>query len=193
MGSWKLIGSKWVINSEHTTQLEPTTRGITIGKPPAGFVHEGKKDLRRYDKPSDSEIRHAMEEDEQIYKKQLDVNGIVNDAQMGLSSGKIKIDKEVINENDRRINNYGSITDERGITHILPKYKLPQLTQQSNVINPVIASEKGVSFIEDKERVEIKIGRPEPCNLPERTNIKKLEQLAIDAAYRGENKNRTFG
>jgi hypothetical protein len=180
MGKWRLIGGAWVISDEYTHQNEPTIHGITPGQPPAGFVHEIKKDLRRYDKPSDSEIRRAVEEDEKYYKDKLNTDGIVQDAKKGLESGQIKIDPEVIDEREKKINNHGSVVDERGITHILPKYKLP-------------VEESKVNFTENEESVSITLGRAESGNLPERTNIKKLEQLAIDAARRGENKHKTFG
>ena len=134
-GKWKYIDGKgWIAQDEHTIKFEPDTRGITPGHPPGFKILHGeyKKDnLRKFDKPDDTQIKQLQKEDEQ--KDKLDIGQIVEESKKDLESGKIKIEEGVLanlNKNKyERVNAFAPIVDDRGITHIMPAHKAQTIEQ----------------------------------------------------------------
>ena len=122
---WLLLNGAWVLQNPSTAngQLEPISRGITQGHAPGFVIKHGeyKRDnLRKFDKPSESQIKALEREDEEATKKALDVEPIVYESKRDLQIGKIRISPDVLKERDKRIVPFKAIEDERGITHVVP-------------------------------------------------------------------------
>lgn len=134
-GRWTLVDGKWVAKDQHSAP-EPTSRGITEGLPPAGFVHgptpaQRADRFRRFDRPSEAQVQQSirrMEEEHEARKNRV-VSDLVHGAARDLESGKVRISDEVLEKNLP----FGSTVDERGIKHILPKYRLPEKPERAEV------------------------------------------------------------
>lgn len=171
-GRW-VIGAGGVItpakNWEHNTQSEPTTHGITVGQPPAGFVHGGEKapkGERRFDKVTDAQIKRAMQEDADYFKKQGDIAPVVYEAKQDLESGKIQFANDVI-RSDGSMAPYGAVEDEKGRTHIIRQDKIPPA--------PVVAPVERVSAMVMPAKSG---GTPAPGSP---TNIKSVMKKGFNA------------
>lgn len=122
-GHWTLINGKWVAQDEHSLG-QPTSRGIEAGSPPAGITRSRvRSNQRRFDLPSDNQIKALEKEDNDKIKAIYDSEKIVNETKIDLKTGKIKVDPKVLE--NRRIKPFGYITDERDITHIIPRENMP--------------------------------------------------------------------
>lgn len=204
-GAWKYDAKlgKFVAASDHNQNSEPTQRGIVIGKPCGGAIRNpthltlSEQVRKRYfDKPSESQIKQLIEED-QVKSHAAEV---VRESKQDLESGKMRINLEVINQRGKRIIPFGHITDDRGITHIVPEDKAKAW------------SEKDLKSLENSTRREIeermakteikvpgavmRIERPKPCApppgevvLPERHFI----DAGLEAVKQGTHKGRTVG
>lgn len=122
---WSLVNGAWVLNNPSTAngQSEPISRGITPGQAPNFSIKHGeyKRDnLRRFDKPSESQIKALEREDEEATKKAIDVEPIVMQSKKDLQIGKIRISPDVLRERDKKITPFTSVEDERGVTHVIP-------------------------------------------------------------------------
>lgn len=150
-GKWQLINGTWIRQDVHSSN-EPTKRGIIDGYAPAGFVHTALKyeKNRRFDKPSDDEIRRAQNEDNEYTNKAIDITSTVRESKQDLQSGKIKIESNVIDDSNKRIRPFSSVTDDRGVIHIIPQEKVQvQLAQPTNA-SPL----PGEKVVEMKDMIE---------------------------------------
>lgn len=131
-GNWTLKGGVWVSKDAHNTQPQPTVRGITPGQGSA--VHTGapktlarlQDKFRRFDKPSEDQINRLIKEDEEAEAKERDCTPTVYEAKKDLESGKIRVSDEIIDEKNKTIKPFASLTDGNGITHVLPAHKVPE-------------------------------------------------------------------
>ena len=129
--------AKWLRNPDGTWtprdtaaqdsgQTAPTSRGLTGA--PNFKIGDGnwKRDakFRKFDKPSDSQIRSLIREDEEKKQKEMDTTPLIHQTRRDLESGKIKIHAGVLSDINKRVNPHGAIKDSRGITHIVPVDKL---------------------------------------------------------------------
>lgn len=122
---WSLINGAWVLNNPSTAngQTEPISRGITPGQAPNFTIKHGEyknDNLRRFDKPSESQIKALEREDEEATKKAIDVEPVVIQARKDLQIGKIRISPDVLRERDKKITPFTSVEDDRGVTHVIP-------------------------------------------------------------------------
>lgn len=166
MIDWRLIDGVWKKFNLHRVEDEPPMRGIEYGKPPGGIIRGPNLDrFRRFDRPSDSQIKSLEREDEERFKKEVDPTPAIEEAIEGLKIGKIQISSDVIDEKNKQIKPFGSVQDERGRTQILPQEK--------------------VRFIQGKVEA---VHESEP-----RITEKQLIDMAIEGAKKGQNIGRIFG
>ena len=165
MAKWKqLADGTWVPNDSFSTG-QPIVRGFTQGQAPAGFVHGPNPDRnRRYDKPNDAQIRSLMEEDEKTKKEAIGAEVAINDAKEGLRTGRIRVADEILRPQERKILPHAAVTDDRGITHIVPE-----------------------------DKVSVTIEKPTEGTLQSNTDMKQLQNMALDAVKAGKHRGRTFG
>jgi hypothetical protein len=170
---WVLTPSGWQkIGPSESTQ--PKTYSLTEGQAPYGVVRASKpKDTRRFDKPNDAQIRALIEEDNERDRKALGIEECVIGAKKGLESGQIRVSDEVMDDKNKRVLPHGHVTDERGVTHIIPLDKVPPKPEYV-------------------ERVE-SISKPTEGNLPSRTSLQQLQHTALEQLKQGNHRGRTFG
>lgn len=111
----------WTSTSEHSTAAQPTVRGITQGRPPAGRCALPKRKInRRYDAVTEEQISKLRAEDDAELQRDLDVAPVYQEAARDLRSGKIRIREDVIKERDRNVVPFKAVEDDRGVTTIVP-------------------------------------------------------------------------
>lgn len=154
MAKWRVSNGKLVPypGTEHHGATPPEPKGVTAGEPCAGIVRApARKDTRRFDKPSDSQVRHLIEEDEAYFAKQTGIGTAVTEASQELREGTMQIDSSVIDETNKRILPFGSVQDGK-VTRIVPQSKVPKAAPMADPAPPSTAY---VNFT-----------RPEPVNPP---------------------------
>ena len=159
MAKWVHKNGAWVlVNPSTTDRSEPIIRGVPLdGKAPAISIKHGawKSDkYRKYDKPTEADIKKLEKEDDDRRKKELDIEPTVMEAKRELQSGKLRVDEECLKESDKRIVPFGSVTDERGITHVVPKYKLPASEQAKQFDIKSISPDVSPEQLNDGKRGE---------------------------------------
>lgn len=204
-GAWKYDAKlgKFVAASSYNETAEPVSRGITVGSPCGGTIHNpGHLTLaerlrqRYFDKPTESQIRGYVEED----KTKSQMEQVVRESKKDLESGKMRINLEVLNARDKKIIPFSHVTDDRGITHILPVDKARAYSEQDlrNLENQTRKElEEKIARTEIKipgqsMRVEMPRDCPPPAGevvQPERHFI----DAGIEAVKQGNHKHRTVG
>lgn len=124
-GRWQ-IGADGVIRpakgwENRNSTSAPTTHGITVGQPPAGFVHSGPK---RADRPDAGQIAQLMREDEELAKKEMSTQLVLDEAKEELRTGKMRIDPEIFSQT-HGVLPHGHVEDAQGRTHVVRADKLP--------------------------------------------------------------------
>lgn len=167
-GKFKLIDGIWVAQDNHSAAA-PTGWGITPGQPCGGSIRnpthltlQEKLRQRWFDKPSEAQIKALEQED----APKSNAEEVVREAKQDLQSGKMRVSPEVIQGG--RIIPFGHVTDERGITHIVPqdqakKYSAEEFQRmQTNAAKEI---EERYNKTEVKVEGETQsIGRPIPAS-----------------------------
>lgn len=199
-GKFRLINGVWVSQDSHGA-TQPLNRGITDGQPPGGSIRnpthltlQEKLKQRWFDKPSEVEIKRAMEEDD----FSTNMTEVVMETKKDLASGKMRVDSDVVR--DKKIIPFSHITDERGVTHVLPEDKVKKYTEEELIVlKGNLAKEIKESYDKTEMRLEgvnQSVGRPMPANpLPgEKVSTEKdLISRALEGVSKGIHKGRTFG
>lgn len=149
MARWSQVNGVWTCKNPSTTdRTEPISHGIPLdGKAPGIVIKHGQWKLdnkRKFDKPTERDIKKLEDEDDARRAKTMDIEPVVMEAKKDLESGKIRVDGECLREADKRITPFGHVTDERGVTHVLPRYKLPPVEQDKQFNTNVLGNIKDV-------------------------------------------------
>lgn len=122
-GHYTLVNGVWVRKGqgEHLN-AEPPDRSASLAEgAPAVHVPTPKpKVFRKFDAPSEHDIKRRMKEDDDERAKITDVTPLVYQTKKDLESGKIQVDDRVLNQREKRFNANTSIVDEKGRIHVLP-------------------------------------------------------------------------
>ena len=129
MAKWRITNGRLVPapGQEHWGATPPEPVGLTPGEPP--HVHVGaahRKDNRRFDKPSESQIKDIEREDQAYFDAQVDIGAVHAEVKKDLASGKIQIDPSVIDSQSGRVTPFGSVEEPDGVTRIVPQNKVPR-------------------------------------------------------------------
>lgn len=135
-GKWRLKDGILVPMDTAAELSSPPESKPMDGAPMYAIKHgEWKKDaLRKFDKPSDSQIRSLIREDEEKKQKEMDTEPLIKQTKRDLETGKIKIHSGVLNDINKRVNPHGAEVDSRGVTHIVPIEKTKP--EVSATVNP---------------------------------------------------------
>ena len=187
-GQWELKDGVWVSKNSHTTQAQPTDRSKSLlqGKAPFGLVRTGTTEqrkldnLRRYDKPSEDQIKKLQREDEEETRKRLDVAPVVGEAKKDLESGKIRIHPGVLHNLNKKhydkVVPFSSVQDGE-ITHIVPQDKTEQPEIKGKSPEELYAEMK--KQFPTEERVTASIGMSQPGNLAPMVEERDLVEGAM--------------
>lgn len=142
-GSWSPV-DRAAMEAHVDGQQGPITRGID--GPPNYSIKNGewKRDsMRRFDKPSDSQIQSLMKEDEEKRKKEMDTEPLIRQTKKDLEAGKIRIHPGVLSDINKRVLPHAAEVDSRGITHIVPVDKLTpeKYAEVKGTIKPEVSAE----------------------------------------------------
>ena len=192
MGVWQYIDGKWTCKSDPNA-IPPKNPGITPGVPPAVRVRHGlmdqirRENRRRFDKPTEAQIEALRKEDEAASK--VPVEEIVRETKKDLSTGKIKVDPRVLHglhgKNYERIVPHGHITDEKGVTHILPKDKLVEISKDYNTPEQLYERMKSEA---PPEKVDFQVGPPQEGNIGGPSQGSVIESSLMKAKIEGRDK-----
>jgi ribosomal protein L9 len=204
MSKWELKDGEWIARDKHNTQEQPTDRSKDIleGNAPNYFIKTGtteqrKKDnLRRFDKPSERQIRQLEKEDEEEVRKRTDITPVVHETKKDLESGKIRIHPGVLHNLNKKyyekVNPHSSVTDEHGVTHILPQNVAASITQGAK--SPEDLYEEMKKSFNEEHKVTASLGQTMPGNLTPQIEEKDLIEGAMQSVKvnRGKFRGRTI-
>ena len=192
-GKWELIDGVWVSKSAHNTTAQPTDRPIYHGQAPGVIIRHGlmdrirKDNQRRFDKPTEAQIKALEQEDAEASR--VPTEEIVRDTKRDLESGKIKIDPRVLHglrgNNYEKVVPHGHITDERGVTHILPKDKLQEISQDYKTPEDLYQRMKSEA---PPEKVDFQIGPATEGNIGGPSQGTVIESSLTKAKLEGRDK-----
>lgn len=153
MAKWRLVGgilTPMDTAAQDSPLPESKTEGILeTGQAPGYVVKHGewKRDLlRRFDKPSDSQIKGYEKEDEEEKRKRTDITPVVKEAKKDLETGKIQIHPGVLhglnNKGYDKVVPFTSEVDERGVTHVVPEKVKVEMGKTMEGTAPPMIEEK---------------------------------------------------
>lgn len=189
-GQWQLKDGVWISKNDHNTQARPTSHldELSQGKAPNWIVRSGTTEkrkldnLRKFDKPSEHQIKQLEKEDEEAARKRLDVTPVVHETKRDLESGKIRVHPGVLrNLNKKYYEKVVPFTsvEEGGITHIIPQQDEPITTTKSP---EELYSELKKKFeSQQEEKVIASIGRSEPGGMAPPIEEKDLIEGSIQS------------
>ena len=126
-GKWRLKDGILVPMDTAAELSSPPESKPMDGAPMYAIKHgEWKRDakFRKFDKPSDSQIRSLIREDEEKKQKEMDTEPLIKQTKKDLETGKIRIHPGVLSDINKRVLPHGAVEDHRGVTHIVPIDKL---------------------------------------------------------------------
>lgn len=174
MPKWTLKDGVFIPVDGHTTGEPVNKMNWSEGRAPSFKIGTGewKKDSkRRYDKPSESQIKALERKDDEELKKQTDITPVINQSKKDLQSGKIRIDPDVLrnlkktNKGEKydTIDPFTSVQDGE-IIHIVRKDKAPiETIQEKETVEQYYERMKNNLPV---EQIPFQIGRTEIGNLP---------------------------
>lgn len=199
MARFKLVDGIFVPADSHTSGTPESKMEYGVyGQGPATHVKSSPSiadKFRKFDRPSESEIKSAILEDEQITKNQIGFMDAFTSAKKDLESGKLRIANDVINSYNKSIKPFSSIVDSSGVTHIVTTEVANRYQPAPRATDPEqYAREERIRFLQSKsEDVAVKIESPTEGSIPSNVTFKEVEQKALDATKNRTNKGRTFG
>ena len=199
-GNWELINGAWVAKSKHNTGTEPVSRGIDFagGKAPGyviklnGVENRRRENLRKFDKPNETQINALMKADDEERAKERDITPIIRESKKDLESGKLRVSPDVLNERDKRVVPFASVVDSRGITHVLPIHKVPEEEAPSKLSIEQKYEQLKKELAIERASVQ-QIGSPHNVNVPSHepnVDQKTIIDNAMDAVRRNRDQTR---